>query len=828
MTEQTFKLKNSQTGNYWQIINGKRVYFNKEKKQIDEAVFLQSENAKINKDGKIQSNKIYIKGSTSGRYYTIENGVRHYFAANGNEIKESYFFQQEGVKKNEKGQLVKVKKESVQAKSAKIIAKNLKKATDGWNDNDAIKAEMSKVDNAEELKELEKQLSAAGYKADDMYSSVEKFLYEELDENSIGDNSFEYLEQLVQKWIQNGVLKGDDAIKAQARLAARIIRDGGDGMGTDKDEIKRGLHLIKTPKSTGKVAQDEINVKKVYQEVQRIIKNAHNETLEEYLVGEVSEDELKSLKGIMAQNSAVQGKTKQQAIADLLIEAVEGAGTDVEELKEALKGIKSPQDRVAINAMLQKYCKEKGINGQIKGQNAIQAIMYDELDGFAGVGTNHEEIRKFNEMMISQGAYNKTEAVSLRAQQAALQILEGDMDNIKDALENIKDKEVLKAVNALLTTKGYSNIDAYLAKIGKTQEEQDIANSILAKKKMLTDEKAAEVAARLLLNKDFDIKANGIKSIVNENIAKLVDEILHKSNTSLAQILNDFNKDKSKYKLAATYFYSTAGIVGKYIGDKLSENTEISNNLYVESSKQQINVSEKDKKGYDTTINKLESDLNKLKEDYQAVLDTQGVVSDAVDYFASAYNLGTNRDDIEARIAHEEESIRLYKLAAEGKLSKFVNGKEVPVTFEEIFKERQSMFVTGSPGALSETINNLSGKETTEYNSKAIENVAKQGERMAAMDMAKDIISSSWIELNNGLKSNDENELTIAVYNGVAALSKLNPQITLTTLGLQFNGTNILDSNGKKLSIEKLKEIAKSLKEDYSKISKEVFNKDIP
>ena len=831
MADQTYSFKQSKTGYYFKIENGKRVYYNKDKQKISEAVFLKAEDAYVNKEGKVITNKKYITGSTSGRYYKIENGVRKYYAADGTEITESYFFEKEGVKKNAKNQLVKVTtNNNIQKKSAQNIAKNLKKATDGRNDNDAIKAEMAKVDNAEELQELEKQLAAAGYEADDMYSSVEKFLYKELSDSSTFDNSFKYLEELVQKWIQNGTLKGDSAIKAQARLAARIIRDGGDGMGTDCDKIKKGIYLIKNPKTTGNIAQDEANAKKVYQEVERIIQKAHNESLEEYLDDEMWDGEVKYLKGIMAQNSAVQGQTKQQAITDLVIEAVNGAGTDVDALKEALKGIKSPEDRKAVNTMLQKYCKEKGINAQIKGQHALQAIMYDELDGFAGIGTNHEEIRKFNEMLISQGAYTKDEANTIRAEQAALQILEGDIDNIKDAVKNIKDKDVLKAVNTLLTTKGYQNLDDFLAKKGKTQEEKDITNGILASKKLLSDEKAAEVAARLVQNKDFDTRAIGVQAIRSTKVAQEVDKALKAEGSSLAEVMKKFNEEKEEYKTKAAVWDGLAYIsmIGEYISDEYRENTDMSDTLYLASENAE-EIPEDKKAAYNIAINKMEADLNSLKEQYQDALDNQGIVSGAVNYLESKFNIGTTRDDIEARIEHDEETVRLLKLAAEGKLTKLVDGKEVPVSFEEIFKERQSEFVTANAASISGAKNAINGKETTEFNADKVKNVADQGNKIAAMNIAKDYIADSWNELNNGIKTKDNNDLSAGIMSTLDKLSKMTgKECNLNNFGLKYENGNIVDASGNAASTEQLLNIANQLKTSLSEVSKALFNKDIP
>lgn len=824
------RLTYSKTGNYFKIENGKRVYYNKDNKKITEAVFLQQEDARI-ENGSIKGNRIFIKGSKSGRYFKTINGVRHYYAADGKELNEAYFFEKEGVKKDEKGQLIKTNSNNIQKKSAENIAKNLVKATDGWNDNKAIKAEMAKVDNPEELAELEKQLAKAGYKADDMYSSVEKFLYKELSDSSTFDNSFKYLEELVQKWIQNGTLKGDAAIRAQARLAARIIRDGGDGMGTDCDEVKRGIRLIKTPKATGNIAQDEANAKKVCQEVERIIRNAHNESLEEYLKGEMWDGEVKYIKGIMAQNSAsVQGQTRQQATTELFVEAVKGAGTDVDAMKEALKGIKSPEDRKAVNTMLQKYCKEHGINAQMKGQHALQAIMYDELDGFAGIGTNHEEIRKFNEMLISQGAYTKEEATALRAEQAALQILEGDIDNIKDAVKNIKDKDVLKAVNTLLTTKGYQNLDDFLAKKGKTQEEKDITNGILASKKLLSDEKAAEVAARLVQNKDYDTRAIGIQAIRSTKVAQEVDKALKANGSSLAEVMKKFNEEKQEYKDKAAIWDGLAyfTMIGEHISDQYRENTDMSDTLYLAAEKGQ-EVPEDKKAAYDIAINKMEADLNSLKEQYQEALDNQGVVSGAVNFLESKFNIGTTRDDIEARIEHDEETVRLLKLAAEGKLTKLVDGKEVPVSFEEIFKERQSAFVTANAASISGAKNAMNGKAVTEFNTDKVKNVANQGNKIAAMNIAKDYIANSWNELNSGLANRDQTELTAGIISTLNKLSEMTGEkFNLDKYNAKYEEGSIIDAAGNNLSTDKLIEIATELKSALSEVSKTLFNKEIP
>ena len=244
---------------------------------------------------------------------------------------------QEVAKKQKAAENTKLQKES-----AKQITAELIKATKGFNDEDAIKRALNKIDNPEELKEVERLLSSQGYKADQYYSVIEKFMSKEMSGSKFYDKSFDDMEKIVQKWISNGTLTGEAAINAQARLAARLIIDGCDGLGTDVEETKEGISLIKTPKSTGNKTVDKANAKKVYDKVNNIIKNhssfgARFKDLKDYLSGDLWASEIKYLDGILAENNAIQGKQKAKAVKDLVQEAVEYAGTDIEYLKQAIK-----------------------------------------------------------------------------------------------------------------------------------------------------------------------------------------------------------------------------------------------------------------------------------------------------------------------------------------------------------------------------------------------------------------------------------------------------------------------------------------------------------
>ena len=145
------------------------------------------------------------------------------------------------------------------------------------------------------------------------------------------------------------------------------------------------------------------------------------------------------------------------------------------------------------------------------------------------------------------------------------------------------------------------------------------------------------------------------------------------------------NQQKLEYKTKAVVWDGLAmflGIGAEHVSDKYRENTDMTDDLYIKSENS-VNIDEKTRTNYKSTISKLESDYEKMKQDYEKALEQQGVISGTVNQILSLYNMGTTRDDIEARMEHDKETIRLLKIASEGKLSKIVNGEVVNVSFEE-------------------------------------------------------------------------------------------------------------------------------------------------
>lgn len=722
--------------------------------------------------------------------------------------------------------------------SAEQIVNDLIDAQSGYNDVGKIKAAIARIDRPEELKEVNRLLTLKGYPPTDKYSPIEHFIYDESDHSvSHTYNSSDYLEQTVQNWINKGVLTGQDANEAQARMAARVLFDGGDGFGTDCNKIKKAVRMIKCPRPTGNREADNRQAREVYRLVNKMI-NDHNTfyglgssctDLVDYCDGEMWDGEVKYLKGILAETNAIHGAEKAEAITDLTQEAVEGAGTDIEYLEQAIRGIDSPADRAAVEAKLKEYCKRKGINPQIQGQAFLQAILYDECDNFMGIGRDHKEIRGFNEMLIQQGAYTPDEVINIRAEQAALQILEGNYANVKDAVEQIKAPDVLTKVNQLLKTKTGKTLDEYIAdKLSPTNA--DLVRAELASNNLLENDKAAEVAYRLLKNSDFNNRAMGFKAIRNEAIANLVDAKLKKDGSSLAQVLKKFNEEKADYIKKAEFwdglgkFLPVVGVFAEDISDAYRANTDSSDNMYVEAQNAQ-QLSPEQQARYRQTVQLMEEKLKKMEDDYEAALRSQGSVSAAVNRFCEIYCIGTTQEDIDKRIEHDKETVRLLKLAAEGKLAKNVNGRTVPVSFEEVFKERN--YGSAYDAVVEETVM-VDGKPTVVKVSR-IEKVEQQAEMLVAMDYAKENIAVCWEELENGLQTKDAARLTVAIIDTLEKLSAMTGrELSLAGYGYSLKNNVIVDSNGKQVPTGKLIELANKLKQGLSDISRDLLGQAIP
>lgn len=706
---------------------------------------------------------------------------------------------------------------SVQRSSAAQIVADIEKAISGWNDIDALKRAISRIDKPEELKEVNRLLALKGYNTDEKYSPIEKLIYEEANHSAVHTyNSSDYLEQVVQKWISNGTLTGQEANKAQARMAARVIFDGGDGFGTDCEKIKKGVRMIKCPKPTGNREKDNAQAREVYKLVNQILVNhrtfyglgSPSKNLLDYCKGEMWDSEVKYLNGILAETNAIQGEEKAQAVKDLTQEAVEGAGTDIEYLEQAIRAIDSPADRKAVEAKLKVYCEKKGIKPQIAGQSYLQAILYDECDTFMGISTDYKEIRKFNEMLIKQGAYTEQEIINLRAEQAALQILEGDFSNIQDAVQQIKDKRVYSKVLELLKTKHQAGFDDFLTKkLG--QEKSDLVYAELAANTILGGTKTVEVVFRLIQSPDFNVRAKGIMAIRTSEVANMVDELLKKKGSSLAKVLEQFNKEKAEYRLKAEFWnglgkFLIGAPLAETISDAYKENTDSSDNMYVET-KQVQNIPEYKKAAYQMTVQVFEQKLEQMKQDYQKALDSQGVVSGALNAFCEAYGIGTTREEIAARIEHDTETLRLLKLAADGKLAKIENGKEVAVSFEAVFKERNV------------GIN---------FDAEKVENVANQAQRLACMEYAKDNITACWDELST---ARTEQQYASAIIDTLEKLSNMSGKnLSLEGLGYSYKNGVIVDKSGKPVPAAKLQEVVNQLKQGLADVSKAMLEVDIP
>lgn len=720
-----------------------------------------------------------------------------------------------------------IAKEQVKAEAAQIVndlkeaAKIGKKGTDvglGTND-ELLKKTISSIKSPEVLAEVERQIAeipgmvyGKRYEADNEHSALETFLASEVGEDEVND--------LIKTMISNGALKEEDAVNAKARMAVKLITDGGDGMGTDCDKIKEGIKEIDSPEVL-KAVNDLISKHSSGWSLW-----TKSSSLQDYLKGEMWNSEIKYLDGLMAQQGALEGDKKTDAAYNLLREAVEGAGTNIEYLEKALQTIKSPEDRKALEAKLDEYIKEKGIKKQYEGQSSLQAIMYDECDGFGGVGTDHDEIKKFNEMMIKQGAYTDDEALALRAEGAALQAAEGDYDNILTAVKDIKDQKTLDKFNEVLKSKNLGSIDKLISdKLSETDALK--IKGHMAINQLMPENEAIETSLKLIQSGDFDTMAIGLAAIRTENSAVEIDKKLKENGTSLKEVMQKFNTDKAKYANRGDIFklFADFSILGNrdffnHIANEYKENTDMTDDLYVEG-KESNPLTDEQKEEYASVTDIFDDTLNGAKAQMQQIKDGEGVVSEFVDDMRDRGGLmGKTRRDISERLKYDEESQRLYKLAAEGKLTRVdAQGNVHKVTFEEIFKERQGV----------------------EYDKAKIDEVKNQSVNMAALSMVKGEIDETLYKLNQGLNSNDSASLQRGILSSLDTLSELSGQeIDLKALGYEIStvkegetvegsfGAKYISKNGKPLSLDELKQLAAQMKSSINTSYASVLGVEIP
>ena len=193
-----------------------------------------------------QAKSLGIQGIYYGDYQKINdlNSLQNWINKASSKIistmsnaKETYYATDtEETQKQQSRELQRTAKEE-----ASQIVNDLIKETSGINDVDKIKDIIRRIDKPEEMAEVNRLLTLKGYPPTDKYSAIENYIYQEANNSIVHTyNSSDYLEQTVQEWINNGTLKGQAANEAQARMAARVLYDGGDGFGTDCEKIKKG------------------------------------------------------------------------------------------------------------------------------------------------------------------------------------------------------------------------------------------------------------------------------------------------------------------------------------------------------------------------------------------------------------------------------------------------------------------------------------------------------------------------------------------------------------------------------------------------------------
>lgn len=140
---------------------------------------------------------------------------------------------------------------------ANDITKNLLKSTVGWNNLEAIQKEIKRINNQEVYELINKSLEKKGYKADDYYSSLEKFIHNENNHFLMEDSDMRilldelyYSENLSQEEVNNFLFRDH----------MRQIRDGKIKKEYLKDTLEFHISNSEDSKVNAKKAKTILNV----------------------------------------------------------------------------------------------------------------------------------------------------------------------------------------------------------------------------------------------------------------------------------------------------------------------------------------------------------------------------------------------------------------------------------------------------------------------------------------------------------------------------------------------------------------------------------------
>ena len=300
---------------------------------------------------------------------------------------------------------------------------------------------------------------------------------------------------------------------------------------------------------------------------------------------------------------------------------------------KSIKTINSPKERRDV---------EESLRASI-GMDICDAPLQFIIHLCADSGKDYKKIRNINEMLIAQGAYTPEEAIELRANQAIKQILEGDVDNIQDAIRHISDMNVYKKVNEYFMSAHYKNETQanrngkdflfYMADKLPGDEQKQEQNKIfaeLARNQLINVQTKGvdyivSVATRLINDENLEVQEQGFKLIKTEELYRRVNE---KLDGKLEESLNRYN----------FMLVSRAILTNNYSGLEY-----LNMHLYLETEPQEKHAIEQ---SHRNIIEHLEAELIRLETAYKSALDEEGLVSAVSNSLFGP--LGTSREEIEA------------------------------------------------------------------------------------------------------------------------------------------------------------------------------------
>ena len=359
-------------------------------------------------------------------------------------------------------------------------------------------------------------------------------------------------------------------------------------------------------------------------------------------------------------------------------------------------------------------CIEKnkilGYEPQFKGQDPVQTYLSARAADDGEVSNNNElgELSAFNTLLFKQ-----EKPADVQAQEGILRINAGkpgeifEMTNpdayakLSELLENgaVEDIESIEDV--------YDSIEVKTASLK--------ANAIMSGQIEFSDAEIIDTCIKLMHDRDRSLEdgSRGVGSETNnaEKYYTQIEQLILENPNLKEDLLEKIKDDKFEYNVYHR-FQETSGALmscdtkSEYLNLVSKSEQIVNEQKFLDENGNQI--TNKQDIILTTAENKIKLDefreyVNQLERDFKAGVDAEGCLSDAANFLATEFNVGTDRGDVANEYREAKMLLTKMEAAAEGRLR---DAEGNVITMEQLAEEaiQKEAELIKSQGAYDNTI----------------------------------------------------------------------------------------------------------------------------